>query len=100
MSVALSRLVTRPRTTAPLPSVIFKWLSGCLAECGISPALLSVDSVEESRVGAVGAMTTPSAVDQVALGKTFEGSSGLSRGRRLPGGRGRRAGINLKQQAC
>lgn len=33
-------------------------------------------------------MTTWSAVDQVALGKTFEGSSGLLRSRRLPGGQG------------
>lgn len=39
---------------------------------------------------------TLSVMDQVALGKTFEGSSGLLESRRLPGDRG----INLKQQAC
>lgn len=80
--------------------MIFKRLSGSLAECGISSALQSVDSVAESRAGAAGAHDSSSALDQVALGKTFEGSFGLSQSRRLPSAWERREGINLKQQAC
>lgn len=39
---------------------------------------------------------TLSVMDQVALGETFEGSSGLSQSPSFPGDRR----ISLKQQAC
>lgn len=73
-----------------LLSVIFKCSLAAMLNVvlGRASLWLSVDSV--------GSCMTLSAMDQVALGKTFEGSSGLLQSRRSPGDRG----INLKQQAC
>lgn len=47
-------------------------------------------------VDGTGSCMTLPVMDQVALGETFDGSSGLSRGRSFPGDRR----ISLKQQAC
>lgn len=47
-------------------------------------------------VDSAGSCMTLSVMDQVALGETFEGSSGLSQSRSFPGDRR----ISLKQQAC